>query len=238
MKANTSNRFSDAVASIFGFTASFLTHTTFPVSDSFTVTAHTGCLGTNANSLEAIEKGIAAGAQIVEFDLSFDGSGTPVLSHDAPKGKCVPLEDAFALLGRHSGIKANVDVKDTSGLEQVPILAERYGVLARIFFTGVGEKDVPIVREKCPGIPYYLNTTIFPHTDLYALAEKVKVLGALGVNINKGCLSPRLTRIMHAQGLLVSVWTIDRRPEARYVLATQPDNVTSRCPDMICGMLR
>ena len=39
------------------------------IKSDFTYTAHTGCVGTPDNSLEAIEVGVANGARIVEFDV-------------------------------------------------------------------------------------------------------------------------------------------------------------------------
>ena len=61
----------------------------------FTYTAHTGCCGTEDNSLEAIKVGIEHGADIVEFDLNFLSDGTPVLAHDKPKGNEITLDEAF-----------------------------------------------------------------------------------------------------------------------------------------------
>ena len=203
----------------------------------FTVTAHSGCMGLPDNSVEAMEAGVAAGAQIVEFDLNYTKDGVPVLSHNAPEGDCPPVTDAFAFLREHPDIKANVDVKSVDYLEKIPPLAEKYGVTDQIFFTGVGEDWVPAVREKCPGIPYYLNTTVPRAADIEALADKVEKLGAVGVNINFVHLTRRLTRVFHARGLLVSAWTVNVRPQARYVLAAGPDNVTSRKPDMIVSLL-
>ena len=190
----------------------------FSVPHGFTVTAHSGCMGLPENSIEAMEAGVAAGAQIVEFDLQFTSRGEPVLSHDAPAGECVPLREAFTFLLSHPGIRANVDVKNTSHLECVEPIARQAGVLDRIFFTGVFEKDVPTVREKCPGIPYYLNMEIPFFTRMEKLAEKTRALGAVGVNVSAENLSARLTRVFRQNGLLTSVWTIDSARKARRVL--------------------
>lgn len=203
----------------------------------FTVTAHSGSMGLPDNSVEAMEAGVQAGAQIVEFDLQFTDAGEPVLSHDAPAGQCVTLQDAFAFLAAHPDVRANVDVKDTTHLECVEPLAAEVGVLDRIFFTGLEEQDIPVAREKCPCVPYYLNVSVSRFANIRKLAEKVRELGALGVNINKRNLTPRLTRIFHNEGLLVSVWTVDKKSQAPYVLMLCPDNVTTRRPDMIWSLL-
>ena len=209
----------------------------FAVPQGFTVTAHAGSMGLPDNSVEAMEAGVRAGAQIVEFDLQYNDAGEPVLSHDAPAGQCVTLQDAFAFLAAHPDVRANVDVKDTSRLECVEPFAKEAGVLDRIFFTGLDEQDIPVAREKCPSVPYYLNTKVSRFTHIKKLADKVRELGALGINVNKRFLSPRLTRVFHAEGLLVSVWTVDKKSQAPYVLMLCPDNVTTRRPDMIWSLL-
>lgn len=210
---------------------------TIELPQGFTVTAHSGSMGLPANSVEAMEAGVKAGAQIVEFDLQYNDAGEPVLSHDAPTGKCVTLGDAFAFLAAHPDVRANVDVKDTSRLECVEPLAKEAGVLDRIFFTGLEERDIPIAKEKCPSVPYYLNTGVSRFTSVRKLAKKVRALGAVGVNVNKHCLTRRLTRVFHAEGLLVSVWTIDQKNRALVALMLQPDNITTRRPDLIWSLL-
>ena len=203
----------------------------------FTVTAHSGSMGLPDNSIEAMEAGVKAGAQIVEFDLQYNDAGEPVLSHDAPAEKCVTLGDAFAFLAAHPDARANVDVKDTSHLECVEPMAREAGVLDRIFFTGLFEQDIPVAREKCPSVPYFLNTNIPRFGNIRKLAAKVRSLGALGVNINKRFLSLRLTHIFHAEGLQVSVWTVDKKTEAQRALMLRPDNITTRNPDMVWSLL-
>ncbi len=211
---------------------------TITLPQGFTVTAHSGSMGLPENSIEAMEAGVRAGAQIVEFDLHFTDAGEPVLSHDAPAGECAALRDAFAFLAAHPDVRANVDVKDTTHLECVEPLARETGVLDRIFFTGLFEEDIPTAREKCPSVPYYLNTSISRFANVRKLAKKVRSLGALGVNISKHYLSMRLTRVFHHEGLEVSVWTVDKKPEVLRVLMMQPDNVTTRKPDMVWSLLQ
>ena len=82
----------------------------FDLPEGFTVTAHSGSMGFPDNSIEAMEAGVRAGAAIVEFDLRFTKEGEPVLSHDAPRGECATLGDAFAFLAAHPDVLANVDI--------------------------------------------------------------------------------------------------------------------------------
>ena len=89
--------------------------------DSFLITAHTGCLGTKANSLDSLRAALESGANAVEFDVRFQTDGTPVLSHDAVQdyGKSPRLADAFALIAQKDGVQVNLDLKQTDHLPEI-----------------------------------------------------------------------------------------------------------------------
>lgn len=208
--------------------------------DGFTYTAHTGCMGTDDNSLASIEAGVLNGAGIVEFDLNFNESGEPVLAHDSPKGNEVTLDEAFKKVSEYENLKVNVDVKSVAYLEKVRPLAEKYGVADRIFFTGIFAQTVE--AAKATGIDYYLNVDVEPekkHTEeyLYSLVEKVKNAGAIGINFNKDNASKELVDIFHENGLLVSIWTVDKEKDMYEILSFAPDNITTRYPDRLKKIL-
>ena len=204
----------------------------------FTCTAHTGCMNTPENSLESIEIAVASGADIVEFDLNFTAEGEPVLAHDAPKGGEVTLDEAFKKVSEYNDIKVNVDIKSTLALEKVKPLAEKYGILDRIFYTGVDDDFVDAVRTYGGDIPYYLNVDVEPErkqSDEYlnSLVDKVKESGAIGINFNKGNATKALVDKFHSNGLLVSIWTVNSETEIYRILSYAPDNITSRNPDKL-----
>lgn len=202
--------------------------------DTVTVTAHAGCMWLPENTVTDMEAGVAAGAEIVEFDLHFRPDGTPVLSHYAPgENDCATLADAFAFLAAHPCVKANVDVKSTAFLERVQPMAQEAGVLEQIFFTGLDETTIPVAARACPDVPYYLNVKVTPDEDLAALAEKAAALGAAGVNLDHRDASPALIDAMHAKGLLVSVWTIEKPKEAIRAIRMGADNITTLRPVMV-----
>lgn len=212
------------------------------LSENFTLTAHTGCSATEDNSLESIEVGVQNGADIVEFDLNFDKSGMPVLSHDEPKGNEVTLDEAFKKLSEYPHLKANVDVKNTANLKAVRFLAEKNGVLQQIFYTGIEEKDVEAVKTQTPEIPYYLNMDVLSgkkHTEEYlmSLVQKVKACKAIGINFNKKNASKDLVDTFHENGLLVSIWTVNDEVDMYRILSYSPDNITTRNPDLLSQIL-
>lgn len=210
---------------------------TINLPENFTYTAHTGCNGTEDNSLESIEVAVEHGAHIVEFDIYYNGTEF-VLSHDAPKGGEVTLREAFLKLKEYDGLRANVDVKDTTEIGKVQTLAEELEVLDRIFFTGVTIVDVGTVSENCPDIPYYLNMEVIKPDENYdnylkAIIKKVKDYGAIGINFNKNAATAELVEAFHAEGLLVSIWTVSNELEIYEILSYRPDNITTRRPDLL-----
>lgn len=203
---------------------------------SFKYTAHTGCMGTKQNSLESIEKGYENGADIIEFDLNFNKNGDAVLSHDDPVGGEVSLEKAFQKVSTYDNLRVNVDVKNDSHLDVVKPLAEKYGIGERIFFTGIHDGFVKSASQT--GVEYYLNVNVEKprkHTEEYllSLVEKVKNAGAIGINFNKKGASKYLAEVFHNNGLLVSIWTVDRKRQMKKMISLSPDNITTRKPDKL-----
>lgn len=210
--------------------------------EGFTVTAHTGCEKTRDNSLDAITLGWGYGVDIVEFDLNFNKDGIAVLSHNEPQGNEVTLDEAFALVAGYKGLRVNVDVKNTLDLSQVVLLAEKHGILDRIFFTGVNAQFLDEVKKQTPDVTYYYNmgidkAKINDIAYINSLIDEVKNTGAAGLNINyRGC-SRLMVEEFHKAGLQVSVWTVNKRFAMSKMLAMGCDNITTRRPSDLMEIL-
>ena len=209
----------------------------------FTYTAHTGCVKTEDNSLESIETGYGFGADIIEIDLHFLPDGTPVLSHDKPKGDEISLEEAFKKIREYEKLKVNVDVKSVDNLQAIYPLAQKYGLENRIFYTGVHSGFVDAVKNDSPEIAYYLNASVKKpryHTEDYlqSLVDEVKNSGAIGINFNKKGASKKLVDIFRKNGLLVSIWTVNEKRKMLKNLSLSPDNITTRRPDKMKKILK
>lgn len=208
----------------------------------FTVTAHTGCEGTADNSLEAIKKGYKSGADIVEFDLRFTDSGEPVLSHDADSKNCVTLKEAFELVAQCEGLKVNVDCKTVDNIAVVPELAQECGIGDRFFYTGIEKEKVAKVQKDSPGIQYYLNTKVRKwkkNNEKYirSLVKLIKDNGAVGINIKFTTVSQKMVDIFHEEGLLVSVWTVNKEKHMHKILPLGCDNITTRQPSKLIEII-
>lgn len=209
----------------------------------FTYTAHAGCVNTPDNSLESIDAGVEYGAQIVEIDLNFDKNNVPVLSHNKPKANAVTLDEAFKKVSEYENLKVNVDVKSMANLSEVAVIAEKYGITDRIFFTGISQDRVAGVQSACPNIPYYLGVDVVREKNqdeeyLLSLVQLVKDNNAIGINFNKNNATKALVDIFHENGLLVSVWTVNSEKDIYKMLSFAPDNITTRRPDRMSEILR
>ena len=211
-----------------------------PLPESFTVTAHTGCMGTEQNTLESLETALESGAQTVEFDIRFLDDGTPVLGHnegdkstDSPK-----VSDALAMVASYPGITVNLDLKEFTPLDRLQDEVEKAGMMGRVFYTGVDADHIEAVRQATPEIPCFLNVMMNPLTMrsaayLEGIVRQCLNYGAIGVNCNYLFNSETLEKLCHENGLLLSVWTVDDEGAMDDQLDLAPDNITTRHPDVL-----
>ena len=208
-----------------------------------TVTAHSGSMHTEPNSIESIRAGFDIGADITEIDVRFNQDGVPILTHDKAGNEApVTLSEAFDVIRQYPGRKVNLDIKETANLPAIRTLAREKNVLDQIFFTGVWPHFVAAVREVSTGIPYYLNKN-FPaalnKSSLYIdyLIHMTKKSGAIGINLEKSRCSEKLVKKFHEENLLVSIWTITDVQTAKTAIALGTDNITCKNPDEVLALI-
>ena len=205
----------------------------------FTVTYHAGAMHTPANTVYSVRAAIDCDAQIVEFDVSFRPDGTPVIIHNSEPNNSqgVFLENALEVVAGHPKCKINLDIKSMKNLGAVDELVKHYGLFDRVFYTGVFEDWVETVKNSSE-IPYYLNHKITSEEAsdkriAQAVADKAKELGTIGINSNFKHASSLFVDIMHENGLLVSLWTVNKPKYMPKVLKTCPDNITTKRPQLL-----
>jgi len=190
------------------------------------ITAHAGALQTKSNSLASVKTGLDfIGEGNIEVDVRFLPNGTPALDHDRVNENSTKLEAVFELMQSYkAGI--NLDMKEKSSMARVFELIDTYSLQKRVLLTGLSKSDCAALQN-C-GLPYYLNGK-----DIAA----AKQLGAIGLNIHHSCCNKKLVRRAHEQGLLVSVWTVDRPRKMRKMLQLGVDNITTRQPDTLLEII-
>jgi glycerophosphoryl diester phosphodiesterase len=190
------------------------------------------------NTLESFDAALAAGVDMVEFDVlpeHPDGSGRLVLAHDfaaAARGSALTLEEGLAHFGQDAwaGVELNVDMK-RSGYEQRVVRALReHGLAGRALISTMEEESLAVVRLACPEIrlgwsvpkvrrnPLSSRWTRVPALILARYAQRV-LPGRAAAAIRAGqidaimchwaLVSPRLVRAIGAAGGELYVWTVD-----------------------------
>ena len=203
----------------------------YTLSDDFTVTAHTGPGEIPQNSKFSLDYSLATGANTVEFDLALDSEGVAVLAHGSEDEAEMTLDEAFAKVASYYGTTVNVDVKNKEAVSQAQECAIKYGILDRIFYTGVPEHDVGYVREHSPLVPYYINISASADpADCARVCDRVLELGAIGLNFNYNDYSPELAQAARERGLKLSVYTVNSLKDMRTVLDCDVDNITTEFP--------
>lgn len=213
-----------------------LRQTPLVLSDHFTITAHAGAMHLPDNSAAALLAAVTAGFDVVEMDLSYQPDGTPVIIHNSAPGpeEGLPLDDALAIVALSGKTKVNLDNKSLANLPEVYRLVVKHGLAGRVFFTGVNEYIAALLKEQCP-LPYYLTCSIPPESRdsrAYAqlLADRALAGGFLGINCDFNDVSPTVVDVMHENGLLVSVWTVNNNIDLYRMLSFSVDNITTREP--------
>jgi glycerophosphoryl diester phosphodiesterase len=190
------------------------------------------------NTLESFDAALAAGVDMVEFDVlpeHPDGSGDLVLAHDfAEAGRRAPLtletglehfaQDAWA------SVELDVDLK-LAGYESRVIDALRgYGLAERALISTQERESLPVIRAAAPemrlgwSVPKVRrNYLANPFTRVPALAAAqygrrvLPVRGARAIRAGQidaimahwALVSPRLARAIEAAGGELYVWTVD-----------------------------
>jgi glycerophosphoryl diester phosphodiesterase len=190
------------------------------------------------NTLESFDAALAAGVDMVEFDVLPeypDGTGRLVLAHDfaaAAQGSPLPLEEGLAHFAQDAwmGVELDVDLK-TVGYERRVVDALRsFGLAERALISTMEEHSLSVVRAEAPEIRLgwsvpklrrdYLGNP-FTRVPALAVAQYVRRVlpGRAARAIGDGridaimshwaLVTPRLARAVEEVGGELYVWTVD-----------------------------
>lgn len=212
--------------------------------EGFTITAHTGSFDTPENSLESVKAAINNNVDIIEFDIRQRPNGTLVINHDivVTNNEGVLLSDIFKLL-KDADCKINLDIKETRTLNALHDMLVEYNLLSRAFLTGIDQLNVKAVKESaCADMDYYLNCQpsrlkIFGEDYQNKILALLEETGAVGVNCNYKYAGGKLSDVLHENGYLLSVWTVNKKTDMKRVLVLQPDNITTKQYDLLISVI-
>ncbi|MBQ7988922.1 MAG: glycerophosphodiester phosphodiesterase, partial [Bacteroidaceae bacterium] len=209
-----------------------------------TVTAHTGAYSTSANSMDFVRAALGKKPDYLEIDIRFRPDGTLACSHDAitSNSQGENLREVFNLV-RGSSVKIMLDIKETATLKALYTLLTEYGLEKQVVLAGLNEQGVVTAREDCPGIPYLLNYS--PDTQRIEdpdyqqmLIDLMKTTGSIGINCNYKYATRALADVLHKNGLLLSVWTVNEEADMKRMLDLGADNMATMQPDALYALMQ
>jgi glycerophosphoryl diester phosphodiesterase len=190
------------------------------------------------NTLASFDAALAAGVDMVEFDVlpeNPDRSGRLVLAHDfaaASRREPITLEEGLAHFAQDAwaGIELDVDLKATGYERRVIDALREYGLAERALISTMEEESLRIVRAEAPDIRLgwsvpklrrnYLANPVTKVPALMAAQYARMVLpGRAARAIREGrvdaimshwaLVTPRLARAIERAGGELYVWTVD-----------------------------
>ena len=212
------------------------------------ITAHSGCSGTPANSMEYIRKACSLPIAVLELDIRRHPDGTLLLTHD-PIGDAplVRLDDAFSYLSNLE-IKINCDLKEYDLESAVLETAERSGVARdRIIFTGSVTNAKTFLKTH-PDVCVMINPEeLLPDFYTRIQNDKIETMGALldackeggysVININFRVRDDALFARCADAGIAVSAWTANQEEDIRRLYEKNVVNITTNNPELALEIL-
>jgi glycerophosphoryl diester phosphodiesterase len=190
------------------------------------------------NTLESFDAALAAGVDMVEFDVLpefADGTGRLVLAHDfaaAARGTPLTLEEGLVHFSQDAwaGVELNVDMKLAGYEERVVGALRDHGLAERTIVSTMEEASLPVVRAAAPDIrlgwsvpkirrnPLNRRLTRLPALVLAKYAQRI-LPGRAAREMDAGridalmchwaLVSARLVRAIDEAGGELYVWTVD-----------------------------
>jgi glycerophosphoryl diester phosphodiesterase len=149
----------------------------------------------------------------------------------------VELSSAFEIV-RDTKLILNLDIKEVRVLSSLHDLIVDYGLIDRVYLTGIEVNQVKAVQENCPEVSYYVNyipsrIKIFSEDYQQKIIDMLDETGAMGINCNHAYASRTLSDLLHNNGYKLSVWTVDKKRNMKRALVNKPDNITTHNPDVL-----
>jgi len=221
------------------------------------VVAHRGASAyAPENTLKAIEKAIAQGADFIEIDIKLSKDGYIVLMHDstvnrttsgqgnvgdltlsrlkefdAGEGERIPLlDDVFKFINPQIGLM--LDLAD-SGFEE--LLVEKickFDLVDKVIVSGAHS---PLSKIK----NLHSKIKIAPSFNKLQsnLIEKALSLKAEIFNCYYNILTKELVKEAHKYGMMVTAWVVNKEEDIKRMIKFEVDGITTDKPDVVRRLL-
>lgn len=198
------------------------------------ITAHSGCDGTQENSLEFLKYAMASGADCLEVDVRRDRVGNLFLSHDGAAGDEVKLQEAFSLLKGLPDKKINCDLKLKDLEISVYQLAREFKVERQLIYSGEVSLQLLAEKEKrFPEVLIYLNVeNLLPEVYCKAVGKEILMLARnypiACINMEYHLFTDEIVDVLAQINMGGSAWTVDEPEDLRRLMEKGIANITTR----------
>lgn len=202
------------------------------------ITAHSGCMNTMPNTVESVEKGLRAGADIVEVDVRATKDGVVVLMHDdvvdiplhgickignltyeelvSENVKITRLDNVIDLVHSHNKI-INLDLKDDRVVDPMVKTVESIKRKDSVILSGCGREKAFYITRNYKGFQVLLNAEedelLVENPDYEFFIKKTcndaVEVSCCGINIFYEACFEQLVDYASSRCLPVCVYTID-----------------------------
>ncbi|NGZ76888.1 glycerophosphodiester phosphodiesterase [Saccharibacillus alkalitolerans] len=228
------------------------------------ITAHTGCMGHPAHSLESLCAALKLGCDVYEDDIRVTRDGVPVLAHDDEMplaggrrgslaemtleelndASTAPVLELADMLGwiRTAGRVMNLDIKSDEALEPAFSLVKRLEMTERVFLSGCGYGRALLAERSGISLRKLLNVDIdsFLHSSygeaVRQACEEGRSAGCFGLNVPYQAVRPELLDAARRNGLAVYVWTVAEAGDMRRMAEWGVDSITTRDPALLLSV--
>lgn len=207
------------------------------------------------NTLAALSAAVAAGAELVEFDVG----ASLVLGHSARELPAEPisLDEALAFLRAHD-TGAQIDLKDTGIEEEIVAAIRRHDLTGRVVVSSVSPRSLrriaaiapevdraityPHDRHGVSGLPWPRALTRVGASALRAamplrVPRLLRAARANVLSLHHALASPAALAAAHALGAPVLVWTVNEPELVASLAANGADAIISDNPEMVRWVL-
>ena len=206
------------------------------------------------NTVASLEAAVAAGVDVVEFDIS-PGLRLGHSLHELPEEE-LHLDDALELLKAH-GVGVHLDVKEPGYEENVLAAVRRHGLEGRAYvstaFAASGRRlaghELPVAigypRDRLgvssirwPGALTRAGATALRAAMPARIPILLRWARADTLSLHHTLCSPLAVRTAHRLGAPVLAWTVNDAAAVRRVAGAGVDGIVSDDPEMTLATLR
>lgn len=203
--------------------------------DNVSLIAHCAEIDGKKDSVAGVKESVRLGANAVIVDLCFRKDGTPVMTDDySSADSAETVEQLFKAMNddKYNKTIIYLNIVQLGEMTELNTLAVEYGMLDRLFLTGIDSDRYDLIKSDDTIVPLLLDYT-FNSDELSSMNDgsfkKPDILeekGATGFVINASQISPELVEVLHDYGIYFMADGIDGVSEMCEILLDGTENVT------------